>query len=497
MNQSWMLVRMMGVVAGLSSAGLAQQWVGPTGPQNRLDYTTGNVYIGTPGLFNPVVRADVADDALSGRVITFHAYAGTPTNGVRTTAIWGETNNPAGRALQGFNFATTGAGAGIWAETASSAGNGLRARATATTGNAIGGFLEAAGPSAIAVLGRVSNTAGGATPIAVYGQCENATGYAGYFTGGRNYFEGNVGIGTATPGERLSVTGGSGSTIVAATNTSSLAGTIIGGSAAVAGVLTSTSAGSWATGVRGVNNATNGLGVGVIGYHAGSGIGVYGTTGNFNGYAGFFEGNVGVNGTLSKAGGSFKIDHPLDPERQYLYHSFVESPDMMNIYNGTVVTDDAGYAVVTLPDYFEALNRDCRYQLTVIDENDDTDVFLWAKVVRKVKGNTFMIRSSRPGLEVSWQVTGVRQDAWAQAHRIPNAVPKEKHNVGRYLHPEAYGKPVSQRVNVQYEEQVVAGAKAAGGVQAAGGAREAGTDARMAVPVGGEPPLVPAVMGGR
>ena len=34
---------------------------------------------------------------------------------------------------------------------------------------------------------------------------------------------------------------------------------------------------------------------------------------------------------MSKPGGSFKIDHPVDPACKYLYHSFVESPDMMNV----------------------------------------------------------------------------------------------------------------------------------------------------------------------
>lgn len=43
------------------------------------------------------------------------------------------------------------------------------------------------------------------------------------------------------------------------------------------------------------------------------------------------NGNLSVNCTLYKANGSFKIDHPLDPENNYLSHSFVESPDMMNV----------------------------------------------------------------------------------------------------------------------------------------------------------------------
>jgi hypothetical protein len=151
-------------------------------------------------------------------------------------------------------------------------------------------------------------------------------------------------------------------------------------------------------------------------------------------------GNLSVVGSLSKGGGSFKIDHPLDPENKYLYHSFVESPDMMNIYNGNVTTDANGYATITMPDYFEALNRDFRYQLTVIDENDDMEVFLWAKVVREVKDNQFTLRSSRGNLKVSWQVTGIRQDAWAQKNRIPNSIEKPAAEKGTLLHPEAFAK---------------------------------------------------------
>jgi hypothetical protein len=159
------------------------------------------------------------------------------------------------------------------------------------------------------------------------------------------------------------------------------------------------------------------------------------------------NGNVTVVNSLAKGGGSFKIDHPLDPENKYLYHSFVESPDMMNIYNGNVTTDVDGYATITLPDYFEALNRDFRYQLTVIDESDEMDVFLWAKVVREVKNNQFTLRSSRGHLKVSWQVTGIRQDAWAEKNRIPGSVDKTPAEKGKYLHPEAFGKPVTQGVH--------------------------------------------------
>ena len=148
-----------------------------------------------------------------------------------------------------------------------------------------------------------------------------------------------------------------------------------------------------------------------------------------------FRGRVEVNGTLSKGGGSFKIDHPLDPANRYLYHSFVESPDMMNIYNGNAVTDERGFATVELPEWFEALNRDFRYQLTVIGE------FAQAIVAQKIEDGRFVIRTDKPKVEVSWQVTGIRHDAFAEANRIPVEEDKPDDEAGFYLHPEAHSQP--------------------------------------------------------
>ena len=150
--------------------------------------------------------------------------------------------------------------------------------------------------------------------------------------------------------------------------------------------------------------------------------------------------NLTIVGNLSKGSGSFKIDHPLDPANKYLYHSFVESPDMMNVYNGNVTTNKRGLAVVILPDYFEALNRGFRYQLMVIGQ------FAQAIVQRKVSGNRFTIKTSKPGLEVSWQVTGIRHDAYADAHRIQVEEEKPAQERGKYLHPELFGAPAEQTI---------------------------------------------------
>ena len=162
--------------------------------------------------------------------------------------------------------------------------------------------------------------------------------------------------------------------------------------------------------------------------------------------AALMTGDVTITGNLSKGGGTFKIDHPQDPENKYLIHSFVESPDMMNVYNGNIVSDANGVAVVSLPSYFEAENKDFKYQLTVLDNSAD---FVMAKVSKKINNNTFEIKTSKPNVEVSWQVTGVRKDKWADAHRVVPELEKEARYKGSYLHPELYGKSVEEGILIQ------------------------------------------------
>jgi hypothetical protein len=147
-------------------------------------------------------------------------------------------------------------------------------------------------------------------------------------------------------------------------------------------------------------------------------------------------------GTLSKGAGSFKIDHPLDPANKYLYHSFVESPDMKTIYDGVVVLDDKGQALLELPAWFEALNRDFRYQLTAIGASAPN-----LHIAQKVSENRFKIAGGPPGLEVSWQVTGIRYDPYAEQHRIPVEEQKSAEERGKYLYPKEYGQPETMGIN--------------------------------------------------
>jgi len=217
----------------------------------------------------------------------------------------------------------------------------------------------------------------------------------------------------------------------------------------VYGWLTSNAAN--AAGVRGYNASASCCGMGVAGFHAGQGIGVYGEAQNGfavsgfspNNWSGYFQGSVNVVGTLYKSSGAFRIDHPLDPAHKYLQHSFVESPDMKNVYDGVVRTNGKGFATVELPDWFHALNRDFRYQLTVMGRS-----FAQAIVWKELADNQFTIKTNQPSVRLSWQVTGIRKDPYANAHRIQTVMPKSGSADDKYVHPELYGKPISKSVVV-------------------------------------------------
>lgn len=188
------------------------------------------------------------------------------------------------------------------------------------------------------------------------------------------------------------------------------------------------------------NTGVSGTGLtGVSGTGSGAGsTGVYGTGAQ---YAGLFAGDVHLTGTLTGGTKSFKIDHPLDPANKYLYHTSIESPDMKNVYDGVVTLNEQGEATIEMPNWFEALNSDFRYQLTCLAEY--APVF----VSREIANHQFKIAGGKDGLRVSWQVTGIRQDAYAKAHRSPVEVDKSDKEKGKYLHPELFGQPEEKAVH--------------------------------------------------
>lgn len=198
-----------------------------------------------------------------------------------------------------------------------------------------------------------------------------------------------------------------------------------------------------ATGIRG--NLDSGL----------TGAGIEGSASpSANSWAGRFFGNVTVQGAFSATSKSFRIDHPLDPANKELWHASIESDQRINVYSGNATTDATGYATISLSAWMEAANTNFRYQLTVIDEGEQQTDFVMARVVSKVANNQFTIKTSAPNVEVSWQLTGERKDAWAARNPLVVEQDKSADNKGRYLNPEAFDQPRNMRVDWNPREEL-------------------------------------------
>jgi hypothetical protein len=311
---------------------------------------------------------------------------GLSTNGI---AVRGDSTSNYG--VLGYSNTNNGVNG------SSTGGNGVRGT-TASGDDADAGVLgESTNPDGTGVKG----TADG---VAVWGESTDGTGVQGRSTNGTGVF------GT---GEDYGVAGSS-------NNGYAIWGLSVNGGAVYGNAL------------------GNGDGVHGESLH---GDGVNGSSGD--GFAGNFSGDIYVSGSCIGCLGPDKMDHPVDPANKYLYHSAVESPDMMNVYNGNITTDAKGEALVTLPDYFQALNRDFRYQLTVIGQ------FAQAIVSSKIVDNHFTIKTDKPNVEVSWQVTSIRNDPYTQAHPLQVEVDKSPDERGKYLHPTEYGQDASKGVGYE------------------------------------------------
>lgn len=352
--------------------------IGTTAPDAKLHVVTGGT----------AIQANATGNATTSRAVSATAKAGTALFGQSTSGLGAELRSTSAAAVQ------------------------------ATSTNYYG--VIASGPSG-GVLGTSTN----------YGVIGSGNNTGGYFSGPTGVYGSSAGA-TAVLGANTNIDSGVGVRATGRIGVHAQASVTNTAQAVLAegGQYSVYGSGGATAGVRGDSGyvgvwgqgASWGL-YGAATATSGQNYGVYGTTSSPDGYAMFAQGRVHVNGTLSKSAGSFKIDHPLDPDNKWLSHSFVESPDMMNVYNGTIVTDDAGHATVALPDYFEALNRDFRYQLTVIGD------FAQIAVSREVGDNSFDIRSDRGGVKVSWQVTGIRHDSYAEAH--PIVVEEDKSDADR------------------------------------------------------------------
>jgi hypothetical protein len=472
-------------VFGHATASSGQVW----GVHGRTDSSVGRGVFGeaanNSGLSTGVWGQTASTTAGARGVYGFAAATSGDVWGVH-----GRTDSSGGRGVFGDAVTSSGTTHGVYGRSASTAGTGVRGEASAASGVTVGvhgssvssGGTGVRGEGETGVVaqgqslgldGAASDTAGQA--IGVRGSSGSADG-AGVFainsaTSGNAYgayAQTNSTAGAALVGDALATSGANRGVLARTasgggvglraenTGTAGLATAIeaIGGSSGgTTSVFQANGAGSsWAidassagpTGralnARLTNNSATGAAVyaqvNASGARAVQGVNLAG------GLAGDFTGNVSVTGTLNATTKLFRIDHPLDPANRYLQHIAIESDEMANIYSGNVITDANGLASVALPDWFEALNRDFRYQLTVIGE------FAQAVVSKKIEQNRFEIRTSSPGVEVSWQVTGIRKDAWAESNRIAIEVDKAPAEKGRFLHPEVHGQPAGKRIGI-------------------------------------------------
>jgi len=463
-----------------------------TGVSGYEGATTGQVF-GVSGGTNSTSQGAAAvngwEGATTGQV--FGVNGGTKSTTQGAAAVNGYEGATTGQVfgVSGGTNSTTNYAAGVSGFEAATTGRvwGVNGGTNSTTQGAaaVNGYEGATTGQVYGVNGGTNSTTQGAAGVngfegATTGQVYGVNGSTNSTT---NFASGVSGFEGATTGIVFGVQGGTNSMTNGAAGVSGSANATTGATTGVSGSTNSSTAG--ANGVFGGANATTGVTFGVQGMsNSSGGVGVQGSSPN-NAIAGFnqtcnttgctlhagiagkfvtatggtllqglsgsslsslaqvfsvdasgngsFSGNLNVTGKLTKGSGSFKIDDPLDPAHKYLSHSFVESPDMKNVYDGNVTTDKHGLATVVLPDYFEALNRDFRYQLTVIGQ------FAQAIVQQEIQHNRFTIKTSKPSVKVSWQVTGIRHDAYADAYRIPVEEEKPPQEQGHYLHPELFG----------------------------------------------------------
>ena len=175
-------------------------------------------------------------------------------------------------------------------------------------------------------------------------------------------------------------------------------------------------------GVQGFSTNTSGFSAGVYGSTANAGAGGWGV---------YSLGAFGATGTKS-----FQIDHPLDPTNKYLMHYCTEGPEPLNVYRGNATLDAQGQAWVTLPDYFDQINRDPSYQLTAIGKPA-----LALHIDKEIDQNRFLIAGGAPGQKVSWRVEAVRNDLFVRTYGAPVEQDKPQEHRGKYLQPELYRQP--------------------------------------------------------
>lgn len=395
----------------------------------------GNIQIG--GNVN-LARLNVIHTNLRGVYGRSDTAAGVWGQSISAQGVYGFSANSAGvegSSVNGFGLSGVSTNQyGVYGTTGSASFAGIFGTTAANNGKGIWGRANN-GSSAVGVFGESTDGRG------VFGDSVNGTGVRGETNSGSGvYGYGNTGRGVY--GNSLAnhgVYGRSTSNGHAGVYGYNIQPTGVGVMGEAQGGSNQASIGVYGlaggTGVRGESIS----GHGVAGYGSFLGASIYGASGAA--WAGYFDGDVVVEGNL-QVNNNFaaRTDHPLDPANKYLNQSFIESPEMMSVQTGNITTDANGEAVVTLPEYFPAISGEFRYQLTVVGQ------FAQAIIAQKIEGSRFTIKTDKPNVEVSWQVTGLRQDAATKANRKPAEELKSERERGFYLRPSAFGQPEEKSI---------------------------------------------------
>jgi len=240
------------------------------------------------------------------------------------------------------------------------------------------------------------------------------------------------------------------------------------GPSAIFGINTRTNGGHgvWGQGVNGVvGESSDQNGYGVWGYNSASsdpgagvaGVGITGVAGQSTntslsyGLYSYDDGGIANNLDVANnfyAGGtkSFRIDNPNSPDEKFLVHFCAESPEVLNIYRGTIILNANGEAVVDMPEYLEQINRNFSYSLTAVG-SAAPNIF----IKEKISNGKFIIAGGNANQEIDWVVYAERNDKYMQANpEVRNAEPEKTGRYkGKYVHPELYGK--AKEDNILYK----------------------------------------------
>jgi trimeric autotransporter adhesin len=426
------------------------QTTGAKGVFGSAEGSTGETY----GVFGQTKSSTGGSNGVTGNAL---ALSGV-TNGVYGSTM-SSTNGASG--LFGFAPATSGMTYGVYGRTQSlsdfTAGvNGYAARTSGISYGVYGasnsgsdgaaGVYGSADRSTGAVYGVYGTTnSSGNGAIGVYGSSSSATGITAGVAG-LTLSSSGIGVegyATRQTGTNTGVLGRSDSPDGKGVYGIGVGLGVVGESSSpngwgVYGLATAAATGSSAKGVIGIVNGTISTSIdpvcGVCGEATGNAFGVYAYSPGL--WALFADGQFAATGYKS-----FFIDHPMDPANKFLTHYCSEGPEALDVYSGNVTLDVKGEAWVDLPPYFEALNRDFRYQLTPIGKPAPN-----LNIAEEIQGNRFKIAGGAPDAKISWRVEGVRNDRWAQTHPASVETDKPAALRGKFLRPELYGQSTEQGI---------------------------------------------------